>query len=86
MIWRIVFFLAVLTIVVTVPIQYKALNRIAFGRSIFISFMSIIMGLIVAMMPNIPAIILSTVLFLIGFGMLIFMAVKSLQRMRSARK
>ena len=86
MIWRIVLVLAVLTIVVTVPIQYKALNKIAFGRSMFISFMSIIMGLIVAMMPNIPATILATVLFLLGFGMLIFMAVKSVQRMRSVRK
>lgn len=86
MIWRLIFLLAVAIVVVSVPLQYKALNRIAFSRSMFISFMAILMGLIVAMLPSAAATIVSMVLFLLGFGFMGLMAIKSLQRLRSEKK
>lgn len=86
MIWRIIFLLAVVIVVVSVPVQFKALNRIAFARSMFISFMAIFMGLIVAMLPSVAATIVAMVLFLLGFGFMALMAVKSFQRLRTEKK
>lgn len=86
MIWRIIFLLAVVIVVVSVPVQYKALNRIAFGRSMFISFTAILMGLIVAMLPSVAATIVAMVLFLLGFGFMALMALKSFQRLRADKK
>lgn len=86
MIWRIIFLLAVVIVVVSVPVQFKALNRIAFARSMFISFMAILMGLIVAMLPSVAATIVAMALFLLGFGFMALMAVKSFQRLRTEKK
>lgn len=86
MIWRVIFLLALLIIIVSVPIQYKALNRIAFGRSMFITFMALLMGMIVAMLPSVAATIVAMVLFLLGFGFMVLMDVKSLQRLRAEKK
>ena len=85
-IWRVIFLLALLIIIVSVPIQYKALNRIAFGRSMFITFMALLMGMIVAMLPSVAATIVAMVLFLLGFGFMVLMDVKSLQRLRAEKK
>jgi len=81
-----VFVLAIVVIVLCVWVQYQALNQIAFGRSMFISGMSLIMGLIVGQIPSVAASVVSVALLVIGFGMLIFMGIKSAQRLRKVRR
>lgn len=73
---------AVAGIVWCIVIQRRALNKIAFGRSMFISGMAVLTGLIVGQLPSIAAGIISISLLVIGLGMLVLMAVKSLQHMR----
>ncbi|MCL6442911.1 MAG: hypothetical protein K6T83_05550 [Alicyclobacillus sp.] len=83
--WTIVWVVALLIIVVCIPIQHRALNKIAFGRSMFISWTAILMGLIVSLFPSISATVVALVLFIIGFGFMILMAVKSAQHLRRTR-
>lgn len=82
--------LGIITIIVCVPIQRRALNKIAFGRSMFISFSAIVMGILVAVLRighnQIAYAIVSLCLFIIGFGMLILMAIKSVQHMKSNKR
>lgn len=78
--------IGIIIVIICVPIQRRALNRIAFGRSMFITFAAIIMGIFVAAVgsgeSSIVSIIIGLILVLIGYLMLVFMAVKSVQRMR----
>lgn len=74
--WLIPVFLFVLFIVCCV-IQFRAMNRIAFGRSIFISTMFLLMGFIVAISSMSPARYVSWFLFVCGYGFLLFMTVQS---------
>ncbi|MDQ0191292.1 hypothetical protein JI721_06345 [Alicyclobacillus cycloheptanicus] len=73
---------AIAGIIWCIVIQRRALNKIAFGRSMFISGMAVLTGLIVGQLPSIAATIISVCLIVIGLGMLVFMAVKSQQHLR----
>lgn len=73
---------AIAGIVWCIVIQKRALNKIAFGRSMFISGMAVLMGLIVGMLPGLAASIIAICLFIIGLGMLVLMAIKSYQRLQ----
>lgn len=72
---------AIAGIVWCIVIQRRALNKIAFGRSMFISGMAVLTGLIVGQLPSVAAGIISICLFVIGLGMLVLMAIKSYQHM-----
>jgi len=82
--------LGIIIIIVCIPIQRRALNKIAFGRSMFISFSALVMGVLVAVLrttnTNIAYAIVSFALFIIGFGMLILMAIKSYQHMKTNKR
>jgi Mg2+/Co2+ transporter CorB len=84
-VWTVVFILALLTIVVCVPIQRRAMNKIAFGRSVFISLTAIIFGFIIALLPWIEATIVAVALFILGYGMMILMAIKSIQHLQHVK-
>ncbi|MCF8567807.1 hypothetical protein LLE49_24090 [Alicyclobacillus tolerans] len=86
MFWRIFVIVALLLIVIGVPLQYKALNRMAFGRSMFIFVTSVVMGLVVGMQPSIAATVIAAALFIIGYGFLILMSIKSFQRLRAGKR
>ncbi|MCL6548187.1 MAG: hypothetical protein K6T30_04665 [Alicyclobacillus sp.] len=74
---------AVLAIVCCVPIQRKAMNPIAFGRSMFISGAAIVTGFIISLIPTVSGAIVGSLLMVLGFGLMILMAVKSYQRLRA---
>lgn len=78
--------ISVIMIAVCVPLQYRALNRVAANRSIFISGMSILMGLIVGMYPSIAATVISLLLILLGLAFILFMGVKSFQRLQMVKQ
>jgi len=79
--------LGIVIILICVPIQRKALNKIAFSRSMFITFTAIIMGILINVLTmNLKGELVGSLLIALGFAMLIFMAVKSLQHMKSVKQ
>jgi uncharacterized membrane protein len=82
----VLFVIALAVAAVCVWLQYRALNRIAFGRSMFISGMSILTGLMVGLLPTLSATVVAVALLVLGYGFLVFMAVKSFQRLRSQKR
>jgi Ca2+/Na+ antiporter len=76
---------AIVITVASVVIQRRALNKIAFGRSMFISFSAIFFGLFVGLLPTLPAAIVSILFLLLGFGFLVFMAIKSAQHLKAVK-
>ncbi len=89
-VWHwIVFILTVIAVVmvaICVPLQYRALHRVAANRSIFISGMSILMGLIVGMYPSIAATVVSLFLILLGLAFILLMGIKSYQRLQMVKQ
>jgi uncharacterized membrane protein len=84
--WKeVVGLIALIVIVICMMYQRRALNKIAFGRSMFISWSAIVMGFLVGLLPTIEAGVVSVVLLLLGFGMIVFMGVKSFQHLRKLR-
>lgn len=87
MFWQIAFWVTLVASVICIPIQRRALNKIAFGRSLFITYTAILMGYIVGVLAtSIAADVMGIVLYLIGMIMLIFMAVKAWQRRQQAKQ
>lgn len=85
--WQIAFFAMLVASVICIPIQRRALNKIAFGRSLFITYTAILMGYIVGVLATtVAADIMGIVLYVLGMAMLLFMAVKSFQRLRGKRE
>lgn len=84
--WNVVFVVVVVGLIICVPIQFRALNRIAFGRSMFISGMSLLTGLFIGLFPSIGATIVSLFLIVLGMGFLVLMSVKSVQHMRMVKE
>ena len=85
--WQIAFFAMLVASVICIPIQRRALNKIAFGRSLFITYTAILMGYIVGVLATtVAADIMGIVLYVLGMAMLLFMAVKSFQRLRETRE
>ena len=83
MFWQIAFWVMLIASIICIPVQRRALNKIAFGRSLFITYTAILMGYIVGVLATtIAADIMGIVLYLLGMVMLIFMAVKAWQRLR----
>lgn len=77
--------IAFIVLVICIMIQRRALNRIAFGRSMFISGMSFLVSFIVVLAPPNPAVWVLFVFFqLLGWVFLIFMTIRSLRRMRES--
>ncbi|MBX5437544.1 MAG: hypothetical protein IRZ33_10065 [Alicyclobacillaceae bacterium] len=77
--------LAVAAIVVCVPVQRRAMNRIAFGRSVFISLAAIVTGFLISLIPTVSAAVVGSLLMVLGFGFMILMGVKSYQHLRRQR-
>ncbi|WP_029422152.1 hypothetical protein [Alicyclobacillus macrosporangiidus] len=65
--------------------QWRAMHRIAFGRSMFISWTAVLMGFLVGLLPTVSAAVVSILLLITGFGMMAVLGVKSWQRLRRAR-
>ncbi|QSO50857.1 hypothetical protein JZ785_18450 [Alicyclobacillus curvatus] len=87
MFWQIAFWAMLVASVVCIPIQRRALNKIAFGRSLFITYTAILMGYVIGVLAtSIAADIMGIALYLLGMAMLLFMAVKSLHRLREKRE
>ncbi|QSO47743.1 hypothetical protein [Alicyclobacillus mengziensis] len=85
--WQMAFWAMLVASVICIPIQRRALNKIAFGRSLFITYTAILMGYIVGVLATtVAADIMGIVLYVLGMAMLLFMAVKSLQRLREKRE
>lgn len=82
---EIIFVVAVLIIIPCIWWQRRALNKIAFGRSMFISWSFIIFGWIVGLLPNAAATIFSVILLLSGFAMIAFMGLRSRKHLQSRR-
>jgi uncharacterized membrane protein len=83
--------IGIIVVLICIPIQRRALNKIAFGRSMFITFAAILMGIFIAVVGSgehsIVSILVGWILVLLGYLMLVYMAVKSFQRLRrKARK
>ncbi|MCL6627393.1 MAG: hypothetical protein K6T68_12505 [Alicyclobacillus shizuokensis] len=85
--WTVLALLLVACLAVCIPIQHRALNRIAFGRSMFITFALILFGLfLVVVATGLAAVVLGALLMTLGYGFLIFIAVKSYQRLRQVKR
>lgn len=79
----IVWGVALVVLGVCVVIQRKALNRIAFGRSMFISGMSFVVSFVVIIAPpSVGVWVLFGFFELFGWAFLIFMTVRSIARLR----
>jgi hypothetical protein len=83
--WNIVFIVVFAGLIICIPIQFRVLNRIAFGRSMFISGMAILTGLFIGLYPSVAATVVSLFLVLLGMVFMVFMSVKSVQHMRHVR-
>ncbi|MCL6455126.1 MAG: hypothetical protein K6T78_16090 [Alicyclobacillus sp.] len=85
--WQVAFYVVICLSLVCIPIQHRALNRIAFGRSMFITYTAIVMAYLVGVLSrSVPADIIAVLLLVLGLCMLVFMAAKSLQHMRRRAK
>lgn len=84
--WTIVFILLLLIGGVSIPVQRRAMNKIAFGRSMFISWTAIIFGFIVGLLPGIPATVVAACLFILGIGMMLLMTLKSYQHLERLKR
>jgi hypothetical protein len=65
--------------------QWRAMHRIAFGRSMFISWTAVLMGFLVGLLPTVSAAVVSILLLVTGCGMMAVLGVKSWQRLRRSR-
>lgn len=85
--WQTAFWVMVVASIICIPIQRRAMNKIAFGRSLFITYTAIVMGYVVGVLStSIAADIMGILLYLLGLVMLLFMAARSWQRLRERRK
>lgn len=84
-IYTVIWILFIVSLIVFIPSQRRAMNKIAFGRSMFISAAAIVLGLFVAIRPGIGYAIVAIFLFLMGWGMIVFMGIKSYQHLRRVR-
>lgn len=85
--WQIAFYAVIVLSILCIPVQRRALNKIAFGRSMFIAYTGIVMGYMLGVLStSIATTVLAVVIFLLGIAMLMFMALKSIQRLRMTRK
>lgn len=87
-VWQISFYVVIILSVICIPIQHRALNRIAFGRSMFICYTAIVMGYVVGVLsrPSIASAVVGLLLLFFGVLMLVFMSVKSLQHLNSRKR
>lgn len=84
--WDIIVPIAILLTIVCIIILRKALNKIAFGRSMFIFLSSIFMGLLIGFIPSLTSTILAWVFFILGYAFLILMTFKSLQHLNKVKR
>lgn len=80
------FFVGLLVFIVSVIIQYFALNRIAFGRSIFITVAMFAVGSMIWMSPYEVSKYLAGLFFVFGWAFLLFMTVQSIFHARQKKK
>lgn len=80
------FFVGLLVFFVSVIIQYFALNRIAFGRFIFITVAMFVVGSIIWMSPHEVSKFISGIFFVGGWAFLLFMTFQSILRARYNKK
>lgn len=84
--WQISFYTVIILSLICIPIQRRAMNKIAFGRSMFITYTAIVMAYVVGVLSrSIAADVIAILLLLLGLLMLIFMAVKSIQHIKSRK-
>lgn len=85
--WQISFYTVIILSLICIPIQRRAMNKIAFGRSMFITYTAIVMAYVVGVLSrSIAADVIAILLLLLGLLMLIFMAVKSIQHIKSRKR
>lgn len=79
----VVWIVAIVAVIVCVVIQRRALNRIAFGRSMFISGMAFLCSFIVAFTVPSAAVWVVFIFFqLLAWVFLVFMTIRSVRYMR----
>lgn len=84
MVIDILWMIGIVVLITCVIIQRRALNRIAFGRSMFICGMSFLVSFLVIMAPlSIGAWVLFALFQLFGWVFLLFMTFRCVQRMRA---
>ena len=83
----VIWLLAIVVLIVSIIIQYKALNRIAFSRSLFITGMAFLTSFIVTLTHfSLTAVWVLFIFFqTAGWLFLVLMTYKSWRRLRSAR-
>jgi len=85
--WQISFYTVIILSLICIPIQRRAMNKIAFGRSMFITYTAIVMAYVVGVLSrSIAADVVAILLLALGLLMLIFMAVKSIQHTKSRKR
>lgn len=80
------FFVGLLVFIVSVIIQYFALNRTAFGRSIFITAAMFAAGSIIWMSPHEVSKFIAGIFFVGGWVFLLLMTFQSILRARYNKK
>lgn len=85
--WQISFYIVIILSLVCIPIQRRAMNKIAFGRSMFITYTAIVMAYVVGVLSrSIAADVIAILMLLLGLVMLVFMAVKSIPHMNLRKR
>ena len=87
MLVNVIWLIAIVLLILSVTIQYKALNRIAFGRSLFISGMAFLTSFVVTFTRfSVAAVWFLFILFqALGWLFMLFMTYKSWTRLRNYR-
>ncbi|WP_018131377.1 hypothetical protein [Effusibacillus pohliae] len=80
------FFTGLLAVIVCVIVQYFALHRAAFGRSMFITFAMFLVGFMISLSPHPVSQILSMVFYVLGWAFLLFVTWYALVRRYKMKK
>ncbi|MDB5085072.1 MAG: hypothetical protein JWN30_1958 [Bacilli bacterium] len=80
------FLIGVLVFVICSIIQFLAMNRMAFGRSIFIAAMFLVMAVIARLSTSSAAGVFVGILLVLGYAFLFLMTWKSIVRFRKTKR
>ena len=84
--WNWVWIAAIAVLIACIVIQRRALNAIAFGRSMFISGMAFVCSFVVSLtVPSAAVWIVFAFFQVLGWSFLLFMTYRSLRHMRERR-
>lgn len=78
---------AIAVLLISVVIQYRALNRIAFSRSMFITGMAFVCSFVVTLtVPSAAVWIVFSFFQIVAWGFLLLITLRSLARLRGRRR